>query len=135
MICENHIKGELACLKVELRAIEKGYIVSKPNIECMRYDRIIDCNGKLYRVQIKYTSHKQSSGSFVVDLRKITKSGKTLLYNKDEIDAILVYIYEIDKICWFNSDMFDNKKSITIRTELAKNNQMKKIIYYKDYLW
>ena len=45
-------KGALACLAFDRRAIEKGAVVSVPMLEA-RYDRVLDWNGRLYRVQIR----------------------------------------------------------------------------------
>jgi Protein of unknown function (DUF3257). len=138
MISDNFQKGELACLKVEQIALEKGYIVSKPTIEGTRYDRIIDCNNRLYRVQIKYAGTKQtnSEGCICIDLRKKTNSGKKISsYNRNEVDVVLAYIPEIDKVCWFEPDLFEGKQTLTIRYEPSKNGQVKNIIFAENYIW
>lgn len=133
------VKGEIACLKTEMRAIDKGFIVSKPYIEC-RYDRIIDDGKKLHRVQIKYAGNKRG-GTSNVKLYKYSKNGnkkgqdKPSTYSKDEIDAVLVYIEEINKVCWFPSDVFDGKKELNIRTSPSKNGQTKGCLFASDYIW
>ena len=72
----NTIHGMIAQNKAELRAIEKGYLVSKPITECARYDMIIDDGVRRERVQVKYAGGHQhrSKGSCVADLR--CKSGR-----------------------------------------------------------
>ncbi len=47
-------KGALACLAFDRRAVEKGGVASVPVID-VRYDRILDWEGRLYRVQVKYS--------------------------------------------------------------------------------
>ncbi len=49
----NHDKDMLACLKVEMRALLLGAVVSRPITDFARYDRVIDWEGRLYRAQVK----------------------------------------------------------------------------------
>lgn len=135
---ENTIHGLVAQNKAELRAIEKGYIVSKPITECARYDLIIDNGFALEKVQVKYAGSKQnqSTGSCKVDFRKKSINGKMRnSYTKEEVDAILVYVPEIDKVCYFPIDVVENKSTLTIRYEKSKNNQTQGVINAEDYLW
>ena len=101
MPSETTIKGELTCLKFEQRAIEKNVVVSRPNIEC-EYDRIADCNGKLYRVQIKYADSKPSNSHGAVQAH-IGKTGEThgthKPYDENDIDVIFFYIPKVYKVC------------------------------------
>lgn len=86
---EHHTKDLIACLKVELVAAARGAIVSRPVSDFTRYDRVLDWNGKLYRVQIKYVSVPacHAEGAVQLNLRK----GANRCYSRDEIDALLVY--------------------------------------------
>ena len=134
----NTIHGLIAQNKAELRAIEKGYVVSKPITECARYDMIIDNGETLERIQVKYAGGKQqnSVGSCVVDFRKKSINGKMRNgYTKEEVDAILVYVPQLDKICYFAIDFIENKSTLTIRYDAPKSNQSKGIIVAEDYYW
>ena len=53
-------KSEIAVLKLELRANQKGYFVSLPKNQSSRYDLIIDDGKKLYRTQVKYLNRSTS---------------------------------------------------------------------------
>lgn len=135
---ENTIHGLIAQNKAELRAIEKGYLISKPVTDCSRYDMIVDTNDGLKRVQVKYAGSKpvNSTGSCLVDFRKVSINGKERNgYSKEEVDAILVYIPNMDKICYFPIDLVENKTSLTICFERPKNNQTKGIVLVEDYIW
>lgn len=130
--------GLIAQNKAELRAIEKGYIVSKPIHECVRYDMIIDDCNSLKRLQVKYAGGKQTSstGSCVVDFRSRSINGKERSgYAISEIDGVLVYIPFIDKICYFPVEFIRNKSTLTIRYIKPNNNQERGIIYATDYIW
>ena len=131
--------GLIAQNKAELRAIEKGYIISKPITECCRYDMILDAGEKLERIQVKYAGSKPGhniKGSATVDFRKKSINGKMRNgYYENEIDAILVYIPDIDKICYFPINFIAGKTSLTIRYDKTKNSQVKGIIFADDYVW
>lgn len=138
MIADVTAKGLEAQLKAELRANELGYIVSKPTTECCRYDMIIDNGSELKRVQVKYAGSKQTSstGSCVVDFRKRSANGKERKsYSKDEVDAVLVYLPELDKICYFPVEFIKDKGRLTIRYNQSKNNQTVGVIFAEDYYW
>jgi hypothetical protein len=131
-------KGQLAQLKVEQRALELGYITSKPTFDA-RYDLIIDNGVNLLRAQIKYGDGNVSnaSGAIRVDFRKYpgNKKDKYRLYYSNEIDIMLVYIPKIDKICCLDKNLFEGKTCKHIRLELAKSNMKKGIVYAKNILW
>jgi hypothetical protein len=131
-------KGIEAQLKAEQRANELGYVISKPTTDCCRYDMIIDDGNRLLRIQVKYCSHVQnaSKGSVTVNLRKYSVNGKCReYYTEQEIDALIVYVHPVNKLCYFPSSVINGKKSLTIRYEKPLNNQKTKMLYLYDYLW
>lgn len=130
--------GLIAQNKAELRAIEKGYIISKPIHECVRYDMIVDDGDSLKRLQVKYAGSKQTSstGSCVVDFRSMSINGKKRNgYTMSEIDGVLVYIPDIDNICYFPINFIKDKSTLTIRHIKSNNNQKRGIVYADDYIW
>ena len=131
-----HQKGEIAHLKVMLRAIEKGVVLSKPLIDS-RYDFILDDNQKLERVQVKYASGKapHSRGSVKVNLKSWEGRKLHRRYCADEVDALLVYIPQIDEVLRFEADVFCERASFTVRIEPARNGQTKGILNAKDFVW
>jgi PD-(D/E)XK endonuclease len=86
-------KGDLAELKVATDLIDRGCRISIPFGEDCDYDLIADYEGRLHRVQVKYT---RSDGRVVVircRSHSLTK-GKvraTKLYTAAMIDWIAVY--------------------------------------------
>jgi hypothetical protein len=129
-------KGQFAQLKVEQVAAEKGYVVSKPTIDT-RYDLIIDDGESLHKVQVKYAGSKTTNGSINVGLRRWAgdKRHVTRNYTTAEVDGILVYIPQIDRVCWLPPELFDNKPAIVLRLEPTKSGQKKGINFAKDYFW
>lgn len=123
-------KGEISKLKIEIRAQEKGWIVSR-TVDSARYDLILDDGTCRYRVQAKYasgaTSH--SEGTVQAELRRNAKT-----YSKSEIDVIIVYVPQIDMLCWFNPECFHNKTALVIRYAASKYN-IKNARMAKDFEW
>jgi len=130
-----HQKGAIAQLKVLLRAIEKGVVLSKPMVES-RYDFILDGGQKLERVQVKYASGKaHSQGSVRIDLKSWEGRKMRRRYLANEVDALLVYIPQIDKVLRFEANIFCERAAFTVRIEPAKNGQTKGILNAKDFIW
>ncbi len=136
-LSENEWKGHLASIKFDLRAAEKGIVVSVPQIPC-RYDRVMDIEGKLLRVQVKYAGQKVSHSTGVT-CSKIQqprdRCGTMRSYGDDEVDAIVLYIPQIDKLCLFGPEDFVGKTVLTVRYEKSKNNQKSNINWFEDYEW
>ena len=130
-------KGQLAVGKVQTRALELGYIPSIPFVDC-RYDLILeDKQRKLWRVQVKYANGKPSNtdGSVVVKLEYNDRTHHSYTYNATEIDALVVYLPVIDKLCWLPPDIYVGKKRLSIRVVPPKNGQKVKIVLANNYFW
>lgn len=130
-------KGQLATAKAQVRAIELGYLVSIPIMD-YRYDLVLDDGKKLWRVQVKYANRKpsQSVGGVGVKLAYETR-GRTHIYtySEDEVDALIVYVPKIDRLCWLPCSAFVGKKELILRLEPPLNHQKTKIFYASDYFW
>ena len=131
-------KSEFAIMKAQLRAAELEHAVSRPVAEGTRYDLIVD-DGKLSRVQVKYADAKSShsSGCVFLHLSSISRSQKKprRAYSSSEIDALLVYIPRIDKLCWLPVAVWENKQTLVLRYESTKNGQVKGCLLAQDYIW
>lgn len=131
----NNIKGELACLKFEMKALEKHYIVSKPTAEA-RYDRVLDDGKRLYRIQIKYADYqdKNSNGSVSIHIEKFNHK-KPIRYTSQDVDVIVAYIPKVDKLCWIPSNVFEGKTQLALRYELPRNGQVTNVHLINDFIW
>jgi len=129
-------KGEIAKCEVLRRAYERDIVVSIPTIDA-DYDLVFDVDGKLIKAQVKYASGKpsNSTGSVFLDLRRTTRNGKVLTYQRHEVDVLLVYLADEDKVVWLPPDVWDGKSSVTIRTKPSKNRQLKGLRLASDYEW
>jgi hypothetical protein len=132
-------KERIACLKIELRAAEKGATISRPTTDCCRYDAVVDYEGRLYRAQIKWANgiSGHASGSIQVNLRKISRGNKAArqYYTAEEIDVLLVYLPTIDKVLWIDALHFNRKQNLHIRIVPPKNNQIKGCLMAEKFIW
>jgi hypothetical protein len=132
-------KGEIAQLRAELRAAEKGVLVSKPTRADARYDLILDEDGTLSRMQVKYADAKSSHSSGVVlvrlDRRMTNASRKLRCYTRKEIDGVLAYVPAVDRMIRLGIEQFDGKWSVHVRLKPPLNNQRKGILFAEDFYW
>jgi len=131
-----YTKGQVAMMKVQLRAAEKGMVVLLPTTEA-RYDLVLDDGSRLYRGQVKYAGwERKAQGSVHLDLRKQTRNrGAARAYSKDEVDVLLVYIPQIEKVLWVGPEIFHDTKTVTFRFDRSKNGQTKRIRLASDFIW
>ncbi len=128
-------KGEIAELKVALRASEKGWVASR-TVKGARYDFVLDDGERLHRAQVKYCDGKSnnSDGSVVVHLGRQYRN-KRQAYNTKEVDALIVYLPKTDGLYWFTSEFFDGRESFTLRFQDSKNGQLKNTTNAMDHAW
>ncbi len=125
-------KGQIAVCKVCEVAVKKGAELYFPTTP-VRYDLILDYQGKLYRAQVKYADGKphHAIGAIPLYLRKRNRR----CYSRDEIDVLLVYIPALDRVCWFGPEIFDNKMVLHLRLAPARNNQQSGCLMVENYFW
>ncbi len=127
-------KGEIARLKVQLRAAELGAVVSVPTTE-VRYDAVVDWAGRLYKAQIKYAdaTHPSCSGAIFLNLSKGDKTKKQ--YLDTEVDVVLVYLPTSDTVYWFGPEVFHGRHNLSIRTAPTKSGQSKGCLMAEEHVW
>lgn len=131
----NKDKGNIGESRVITFALQRGYDVLIPFGDNLKYDIVIDRNGKFERIQVKYC---RSNKSFIkIGTRYCTgykpKVGK---YTKDMIDWIAGYDVNTD-ICYFVPAEILGKGRNSIRLFFDSNKVLKNgkhILYAKDFL-
>lgn len=93
-------QGELTELRFYLKAFEQGLIVSKPFGDNQRYDFIVDCEGRLSRVQIKSVSViDKYSRDKRYRINSSFGASRKKSYSVNEIDVLVVFI--IPENTWY----------------------------------
>jgi hypothetical protein len=130
-------KGDLAELMVAADLRRKGYKVAIPFGEDWYYDLIIERDGRLERVQVKYA---ESDGA-VLMVRCLSHSltnGKvrhTKKYTASTIDWLAVYDRFTDR-CYYipAAELGEGKSLIHLRLTPARNGQRDGINFAEGYL-
>lgn len=131
-------KGDLAELKVATDLIARGCRLSIPFGEDCDYDLIADFEGRLHRVQVKFT--KSDGARVVVRCRShsLTK-GKiryTKHYSDSMVDWIVVYDETTDRCYYCPSSQLgpQGRSALSLRLTPARNGQQLGIRDAQDYL-
>ena len=90
-------QGELAELAFMFKAASVGLGVAKPYGETERFDFIVTCGRRLWRVQVKSTA-RLSHRHYAIHARGSRRRDADL-YTKDEIDLIVAYLIPED--AWY----------------------------------
>jgi hypothetical protein len=126
-------KGDLGVLKVQCDLFQKGYLILSPQTEHESFDLVTYKDGEFDRIQVKYRALKD--GKLQVQFKSYwsDKSGNHIKnWEKDSIDIVAVYCPDTDECYYFDPDDFN--KSVVLRVEATKNNQVTNIHLASDYL-
>lgn len=127
-------KGDLGVAKAISRLVELQWTVAIPITEHASYDLIIEKEGVLLRVQVKYSSCKNSTIRTKLKNSWCDKNGvHSKLRSIGDFDLLAVYCPETDKVYFLQSKDFNNTSGINIRTELPRNYQKTGFRLASDY--
>jgi hypothetical protein len=129
-------KGDLAELKVAADLIGRGCRLSIPFGEDSDYDLIADFEGRLHRIQVKFT---ESNGARILvrcRSHSITKGRvrQTKHYTASMVDWIAVYDRTSDR-CYYcpSTELGEGRSELSLRLTPALNNQRLGVRDAADY--
>ena len=123
----SNIKGDIAELAVAKRFLELGYWVSLPFGDNTPYDLLIDKDGDIKRVQVKYTTPYKD----YISLKFRTANGN---HYKDCVDFIVAYNPNNSTCYKVSPQDFDIIRSLSLKLNKPKNNQIKGIHLAENYI-
>lgn len=131
-------KGDFAELKVACDLRRRGYLVLIPFGEEAPYDIVIDRDGKLERVQVKYRDRGGRSAIEVPCYSQTIIGGKAVSktpYTAETIDWLALYDVETDR-CFYipAAELGAGRTHITLRFSPPANGQVKKIRFAERYV-
>jgi hypothetical protein len=131
-------KGDLGELKVAADLVARGCSLYIPFGEDSDYDLIADFEGRLHRVQVKYTA---SDGRVIVvrcRSHSLTKGKirRTKFYTAAMVDWIVVFDATTERCYYVPSWMLgaEGLSDLRLRLTPAKNGQSLRIRLAEDYL-
>lgn len=132
----NKQKGDIGEAKCLAKMIELGIPVCLPFGDNQRYDMVIDVNGELKKIQVKYSSQTENAGSVIFKIVSSTNhtTNKHCDGYENDIDAFLLYNAINDEIYYLPIEVVAGRTTITLRMEPTKNGQTKNCLFTKDFL-
>lgn len=108
---ESAIRGNVSELMVAAILWERGFIVSAPCGESVKYDLVMDSGEGLYRVQVKTGRKKNGYVKFGCSSHhhdRISRGGvRQTIYTERDFDYFGVYCREMDKMWLIPVDVLD----------------------------
>ena len=132
----NKQKGNIGEAKCLAKMVELGVPVCLPFGDNERYDMIIERNGKLEKIQIKYSSQQENEGSIVFKTASSANHTTNKHYStyENDVDAFLLYNALTDEVYYVPMEIIGTKKTLTMRMQPSKNGQIKNCLFTSDYL-
>lgn len=134
MAKEHHTKskGDLGVLKVQCDLAEKGYTILIPLTEHSTYDLVAEKDGIFKRVQVKYRAAKDGKLSIHMKSSWSDKNGLHVKHlDKSLVDIFAIFCPDTNEVYYF--DPSDFSKSVTLRVDTPKNNQVAGVKFANDY--
>lgn len=126
-------KGDLGVLKAQLDLFEQGFVILNPVTEHTPFDLVAYRNGEFKKIQVKYKS-VDKTGAITVHFRSswADKNGIHMRQiDKDEIDLYCIYCPDTDECYYLHPK--DYNRSVTLRVETSRNNQLMNVKLASDY--
>ena len=127
-------KGAIAETAVIHQAVKLGVGVLKPVNDGLRYDLVLDIDGRLLRVQCKWAN--RVGDVIAVRCYSSRRSARGFVrrpYTPNEVDALVAYCPELDRCYYLPLENFPGRVQIQLRLARAKNNQRSGVHWAEDY--
>ena len=125
-------KGDLGVMAAAYDLTKKGYIVCSPMTEHAPYDLIIERDGVMIRVQVKYRT--MTEGYVEVCFRSIWADRHgihTSPINKDDVDVFCIYCPDNERCYYIDPKQF--RTAVRLRIEPSANNQRSRVCFAEDF--
>lgn len=128
-------KGNIGEAIILAEFVKRNIQVSIPFGDNARYDLIADFNGKLNKIQVKYSSEISPTGAASCHCASSTNHTTNKHYDTydGDVDFLCFYIASWDITAIVPIDDIKGQKSIKFRKDLPKNNQQREIKFISDY--
>lgn len=126
----NSAIGKVAELEFNLTALKRGYACLWPSVDIHGYDCVIDCSGKLYKIQIKSSTnvHTNNRGYKEVKFSCSKGRGASIMYDRNDFDFLVCYSHAL-KIWWIipmeDTPIAKGSRSLSIYPERTNSKYTK----------
>lgn len=128
----NKQKGNIGEAATILRLAQLGYNVFKEIGDLSKIDVIAEKDGSLLRIQCKCVKPKK--GMVQLSLKK-SGPGYQYTYKSTDVDYFALCNVETSEVAFIPSSIVnENDSNVNLRLEPSKNNQVKNVRFFADYL-
>jgi len=114
--------GDVAEFLFDAGAVQRGFVVNRPIHAGTIYDRVVESNGRFYKVQIKCTTKDKKTGV-------VFKRNNNQPYPIDCVDVFAVYVLYMDTWYFFKNEL---QRSVYISLNRFKENKENWNIFYEE---
>jgi len=128
--------ADIGCLTeaiITTEMLRRGYEVLRPVAHHSRYDLVVMIDNEFKTAQCKTGRHESGLVKFNAYSQTIAKGKLHRRSYHDEVDIFLVYCQDINGLYLVPVNI-SPKGTCTLRIDPAKNNQMKEVLWAKDYI-
>jgi len=124
-------KGNVAASATTLILNQLDYHVFAELGDLSRIDLIAEKDSRLIKIQVKGITPKNGRLELC-----FTKSGPnyTFCYKPSDFDIFAVCNLNTLEVAWIPSWIIDSQRTISLRVEKSKNNQLKGVNLFSDYM-
>ena len=129
---DTKMKGDIAEIEVQLKALKLGWDVLIPVGDRLPYDLVIVLNGKFVKIQVK-SAWEKTMGVYLVDVRR-TKTNRRIMkrekYTNEDFDFAVIFISDLNVFYVMPVNVFNSYAgTITLHEEVSKQRKPKSHAY------
>lgn len=95
---DTKLVGDISEHLVTVELLRKGFSVLVPVGDRLPYDRVVDFNGKFFRLQIRTAWYDQASDNYLGNVRNAKTNRKNYSYVKSNTKDVDFFVFVIDSL-------------------------------------
>ena len=126
---DTKLKGDIAEMEVQLKALKMGWDVLIPIGDRLPYDLVIVINDNFIKIQVKSAWLSKKEDVYFVDVRR-TKTNRRIMkrekYSNVDFDFAIIYISDLNVFYVIPVDVFNSYASeITLSESVSRQRKPK----------
>jgi hypothetical protein len=128
-IMDTKMKGDIAEIEVQLKALQLGWDVLIPVGDRLPYDLVIVINNKFIKIQVKSAWLSKEEGVYLIDVRR-TKTNRRVMkrekYSNNDFNFAIIFISELKVFYVVPVNIFNSfAGSITLHEKVSRQRKPK----------
>lgn len=127
------MKGDIAEMEVQLKALKLGWEVLIPIGDRLPYDLVIVINNNFVKIQVKSAWVSKENGVYLTDVRR-TKTNRRVMkrekYATNDFDFAVIFISDLCVFYVIPVEVFNSfAGAITLHEKVSKQRKPKSYVY------